>query len=81
MLVGNKVRMIKLVLHTIIERSCFANYSWLGKGAKGQKKEPMQKYPKVLQILHAVVKGSDISYNYDVFLRNLKEKVIKYAYE
>lgn len=80
-LMGNKIKMIKLVLHSIIERSCFANYTWLGRGAKGQSKQSLQKHPNILQLLYTIVKGCDISYSYDLFLHHLKDKVIKYAYE
>lgn len=80
-LLGNKVKMIKLVLHCVIEQSCFANYTWLGRGPNGQKKESMSKLPNVLRLLHTVVKGSDTSYDNNSFLVHLKQKVIKYAYE
>lgn len=80
-MMGNKTKKLKTVLHSIIERSCFANFTWTGKSVNGQTKHAMNKLPKILQLLHTVVKGQDESFTYDLFLHQLKEKVIKYAYE
>lgn len=80
-MLGNKPKMIKAILFAIIEPSCFSNYTWSGKAANGRKKNAMQKHPKILELLHKVVKGSDESYDFQLFLKHLKEKVIKYAYE
>lgn len=80
-MLGNKAKVLKMVLYSIIEPSCLANFTWTGKAANGRRKNAMKKYPRILQLLHTVVKGADETYIYATFLYHLKEKVIKYAYE
>lgn len=80
-MLGNKPKILKKVLYSVIEPSCFANFTWTGKASNGNTKNAMKDLPKVLQLLHTVVKGSDQSYSYTLFLHHLKEKVIRYAYE
>lgn len=77
---ANRVKMIKFILFSIIDRTFFANFTWGGKGSNGQKKEPLKTYPNVLKLIYAVVKGCDKSYSYDIFLENLKSGVIRHAY-
>lgn len=79
---GNKPKILKMVLYSLIELKCFSNFTWTGKGQSGKKtKNALKEYPQFLQLLYSVVKGSDNSYDYDLFLRHLKDKAIKYAYE
>lgn len=78
---GNKVKILKTVLYSIIDKNCFSNFTWSGKTTHGKTKHAMKNYPAILNLLHCIVKGSDSSYTYSLFLQNLKEKIIKYAYE
>lgn len=80
--IGNKPKMLKMVLYSIVELRCFSNFTWTGKDSSEKKtKNAVKDYPKTLQLLHTVVKGSDNSYTYALFLKDLKQKAIKYAYE
>lgn len=72
---GNKPKMLKTLLYSIIEPIC------LGKAPTGQTKHALKDCPNILQLLYSVVRGSDKSYKYSLFLAHLKDKVIKYAYE
>lgn len=79
---GNKPKILKMVLYSLIEPKCFSNFTWTGKGPSGKKtKKALKEYPQFLQLLYSVVKGSDNSYDYGLFLRHLKDKAIKYANE
>ena len=80
-ILGNKPKMLKKVLYSIIDPKCYSNFTWTGKAPNNKKKNAMQDYEKVLQLLYKVVKGSDSTYDYKLFLVHLKDKVIKYAYE
>lgn len=78
---GNKNKMMKFVWYSIIEPKFFAKYTWSGKSLNGRKKLAVRNYPKTLELLHRVVKGSDSQYDYHIFLEKFKKNVIKYAYE
>lgn len=80
-MMGNKAKALKMVLYSIVEPNCFSNFTWTGKAPNGRTKNALKKYPKIVQLLHTVVKGGDETYVYATFLYHLKEKVIKYAYE
>lgn len=80
-MLGNKAKMIKKVLFTVIEPSCFSLFSWSGKSV-GKTKIALQKFPRILQLLHKVIESIDGPTDYtNVFLLLLKDKIIRHAYE
>lgn len=80
-LLGDKVKMIRFILFSIVDRTFFSNYTWMGKGANGETKQAFSKYKNVLNLIYTVVRGRDENYNFEAFLSNLKLKIIRYAYE
>lgn len=75
-IIGNKPKIMKKVLYSIIDPVCFAKFTWSGRG-----KIAFRNYKKILQLLHTIVKGDDKSYNNLLFEFQLKDKVIKHAHE
>lgn len=80
-MLGNKTKMIRLVLFAIIEPSCFSFFTWTGKAANGGTKNALKKCPQILQLIYEVIRTTDKSYEYSSFLTHLKEGIVKHAYE
>lgn len=79
---GNKPKLMKHVLFTMVERSFLASFTWTGKAGKGQpRKHAIRDYPNFLQVLHFILKKLEGSYDDDMFYDHLKNKVLCYAYE
>lgn len=79
--IGNQGKLLKLVLHSIIDRSYLASYNWTGSSRQGGKRNAFCKAKNLTNILYAIVTKIDSSYTHEVFMYTLKEKILKHAYE
>lgn len=79
--IGNQGRLLKLVMHSIIDRSYLANFNWKGISRIGDKRIAFCNAENLVELLYAIVTKIDSSYSYDVFIFTLKEKILKHAYE
>lgn len=79
-LVGNQAKLLKALVYMLFERRFLSTITWSGK-SKGPKKTALQSYENVYGMMFDTVVAIDRSYKYDDFLSNLKNKILKYAYE
>lgn len=80
-MLGNKPKMIKKIIFAIVEPACFSNFTWTGKASNGKRKNALENLTHILTLVHSIIKTVDGAYCYQLFLRHLKDNVIKYAYE
>lgn len=79
--IGNKPKQLKSVLYKLIDQTFLASFTWTGKVPKGQKrKHALKDYPNTLRVLRFILEKLEGSYNEEMFLNHLKNKVIKHAY-
>lgn len=79
---GNKPKLLKSVIHKVIDRSLLAVFTWTGKAGRGQRrKNALQGYPNILDVLRSIVEKLEGTYDEPLFLDHLKNKVIRTAYE
>lgn len=78
---GNKPKLLKTVLHEFVAKPLFAMFTWTGKAGRGQaRKNALKDYPKFLRLLHTILENIEGTYDKEMFLDHLKNKVIKQAY-
>lgn len=79
--IGNQGKLLKLVVHSIIDRSYLANYNWTGSSRNNEKRIGFCKAKNLVDTLYAIVAKIDSTYTHEVFMHILKEKILKHAYE
>lgn len=79
-LIGNQAKLLKAVVHMLFDRCFLATFTWSGK-AKGPTKNALKSFENVNELIFGAIVNIDNSYQHAVFLQNLKNKVLKYAYE
>lgn len=79
--IGNHGKLLKMVVHSIIERSYLANFNWTGTSRHGEKRIGFSKAKNFVEALYSIVTRIDSSYKHEVFMYTLKEKILKHAYE
>lgn len=80
-LLGNKPKLLKKVVFSIIDRSFLSNFTWTGKSIKNQTKSALKDFPRMVDVFQSIVGNLDNGYDKTIFLKHLKEKIMKYAYE
>lgn len=78
---GNQPKMLKKIVAITVDRKLLSNFTWSGKSIGGQKKLALQSKEKVVDLLYKIAKIVDPSYSRESYLKDLKNKVLKYAYE
>lgn len=79
--IGNQGKLLKLVIHSIIDRSYLANFNWSGTSRQGERRIAFGKAKNLVESLFVIVTKIDSTYKYEVFMYSLKEKILKHAYE
>lgn len=77
---GNKPKLLKMVLHSLIDRTFLSNFTWTGKASRGQRKIALKTFTKTTDLLHSIVAKIDNGYEHSVFLKHLVDKILKHAY-
>lgn len=80
-MLGNKPKLLKAVLYKLIAKPFFAMFTWTGKAGRGQaRKTSLQNYTNILRVLHKILVKLEGSYDFEMFIDHLKNKVIRNAY-
>lgn len=80
-LIGNQPKLLKYVVYCILDRQFLATFTWSGKSVGGKTKKSLSKSTHIIDLFYSIVSKIDSSYNHPAFIDNLKNKIMKYAYE
>lgn len=70
-----------MLLHKVIDRVYLAEFTWTGKSVGGRGKNAFRDLDKTNDFLYDVINTIDEGYTKKSYLDDLKNKIIKYAYE
>lgn len=79
-IVGNQAKLLKCLVLILFDAPFLGTITWSGK-AKEATKTALSKYKNVNEMMFSTVVAIDSAYKHQDFLANLKNKVLKYAYE
>lgn len=74
-------KMLEALVHSIITPKMLSNVSWSGRAGKGkEKKIALSKYDNIIALITSLCQKSDDTYTSNECLKDLKYKILKYAY-
>lgn len=77
---SNRTKHLKKLVYTIFDPIFLSNFTWTGKAPNGQTKIAFNKLGRIVQLLYSIISKVDAGYTYEMFVKNLKEGILKYAH-